>query len=124
VSELDWASAEIKKGTLTIGLSDKPPKAWSQRLEAVLTLLKRDSSPWGEIAIGKHGISVKEAPEGAEDELRHFLESLVLQVNSDLAATAQDESVEGEEQTEQSRDEKMTETFRAFSQADDSGETD
>jgi hypothetical protein len=81
---IDWGSAEVEDATLTVELTGKGSKAWKQRFQSVQALLDTPHSRWGEVHIGKTAIHVADVQQGAESELRHFLESVVLQVNSEL----------------------------------------
>jgi hypothetical protein len=117
---IDWGSADVEDATLTLALTGARSKAWKQRFESTLALLETPHSSWGEVRLNGKGIQVAEVRQGAEAELRHFLESIVLQVNSELPQPQQAQQ-DTEEQThveEQDRaDRQMTAAFRAF--ADD-----
>ena len=82
--KIDWSSAEIEGATLRVALTGTSSKAWKQRFESVLALLETTHGRWGETRLTKKGIEVADVQPGAETELRHFLESVVLQVNSEL----------------------------------------
>jgi len=117
---IDWGSAEIEDATLTVELTGASSKAWKQRFGSVLALLDTPHSHWGEVHLDKKAIQVADVQQGAEAELRHFLESIVLQVNSELP-----QPEEPEQDTDQhphadeaaQADRQMTTAFRAF--ADD-----
>jgi hypothetical protein len=117
---VDWGSAEIEGGTLTVGLTGASSKVWTQRFESVLALLETPHSRWGEVHLRRKGIQVAEVQRGTETELRHFLESIVLQVNSELPQPEEADR-DGEEDThvdeEAQADRQMTAAFRGF--ADD-----
>ncbi|MFZ1925195.1 MAG: hypothetical protein WAU42_03530 [Solirubrobacteraceae bacterium] len=117
---IDWGSAQIEQAALTVDLTGASSKAWKQRFESVLALLETPHSRWGAMHLNKSGIQVAEVQQGAETELRHFLESIVLQVNSELPQPKEAQR-EAEEQThadqEAQADRQMTAAFRAF--ADD-----
>jgi hypothetical protein len=104
--EIDWASAQVRAGRLSVALSRKPPGA----LGDVVSRLQRDGHPWGEVEVGKRRLHVSDVTPGAEAELRHFLESAVLQANAD-AGLAADEP-DGDEPA--TTDDEMTAAFRAF----------
>ena len=116
---INWGSAEIEDATLNVELTGKGSKAWKQRFQSVHGLLDTPHSRWGEVHLGKAAIQVADVQQGAEAELRHFLESIVLQVNSELPqpeAPKQD----GEDQTQADEtahaDRQMTTAFRAFAE--------
>jgi hypothetical protein len=83
--QIDWASAEVHGGEVTVELSGKVDKAWRERFAAVLRLLGPSSGGWGEVGLVKRTIKVAGLEPRAEGDLRHFLESVVVQVNSELA---------------------------------------
>jgi hypothetical protein len=115
--QIDWASAQIEDGALTVELAGKGSKAWKARFENVLALLDTPHTTWGEVHVNKSAVKVAAVQQGAEPELRHFLESVVLQANSDTQPGAPEDDVEADEEGEESDvDEQMTATFRAFAQ--------
>src|SRR5258707_10521329 len=81
---INWASAEVKNGTLTVALSSPAAKPWSERFDGVLRLLVQSNGGWGEVSLSKKAVRVTGVQPGAEDDLHHFLESVVMQVNSEL----------------------------------------
>jgi hypothetical protein len=114
---IDWASAQIEDGTLTVELTGKGSKAWKARFANVLALLDTPHTTWGEVHLNKSAIKVAGVQQGAEPELRHFLESVVLQVNSDTHPEAPEGDAEtGDAREEPDVDEQMARTFRAFAQ--------
>ncbi len=82
--EIDWGRAEIDEGTLTVELTGTSSTAWKQQFARVLALLDNANSRWGEVRLTRKGIRVGEVQQGTEPELRHFLESVVVQANSEL----------------------------------------
>jgi hypothetical protein len=124
--EIDWASAKVKDSTLTVqvGGDSDGAKEWSGRVQSVLRVLDRSGGKWGEIKVSQEKIQVADLREGSEPDLRHLLESAVLQANSDLAPDKDDDADDGEDADEEARsgDQKMTDAFRAF--ASDSSEDD
>jgi hypothetical protein len=117
---IDWGSAEIKDAALTVELTGANSKAWKQRFESVLALLETPHRRWGEVHLNRKAIQVADVQPGTETELRHFLESIVLQVNSELPEPEEPEQ-DAEHQTHVDEaaqaDRQMTAAFRAF--ADD-----
>lgn len=115
-----WGSAEIEDATLTVGLTGPSSKAWKLRFESVLALLNTTHSRWGEVHLKRKAIQVADVQPGTETELRHFLESIVLQVNSELPQSeGPEQDAEGEPRVDEAAqaDRQMTTAFRAF--ADD-----
>lgn len=122
--EIDWASAEVKGATLTVAISGggDAAKQWLARVQSVLRVLDRSGGRWGEIKVSKDKFQVSELREGAEPDLRHLLESAVLQANADLArGENSDEQREAEDSDDQgsSADQQMTDAFRSFAPAGD-----
>lgn len=115
--QINWASAQIEDGTLTVELIGKGSKAWKARFENVLALLDTPHSTWGEVHLNKNAVKVFDAQQGTESELRHFLESVVLQANSDTQPPAPRAAAQTDDEgDEPDLDEQMTATFRAFAQ--------
>jgi hypothetical protein len=118
---IDWASAEVEDSTLTVGLDGDAPADLRKRFAAIASLIDLKSGAWGAIKVRKRSITVRDVQDGAEDDLRHVLESVVLQLNSDLGQ-GPDGSADGEdgessdEPPGASADRRMGERFRAFGQ--------
>jgi hypothetical protein len=116
--EIDWANAEVHDGALTAPLSGSASKAWREHFNGVLRLLEHSNGVWGEVKLTKKAIEVGDLRAGSEADLRHFLESIVVQVNAELAPAEQPSSDAQEPvDPEQRADREMTETVRSF--ADD-----
>ena len=107
--EIDWSTAEVHEGTLTVNVDGKAKKDWVRRFGAVVGRLDRAGHAWGDISIAKETITVTEVEPGSENDLRHLLESTVQQVNADL-----DESPAAEPAAADGADEQMAEAFRDF----------
>jgi hypothetical protein len=118
--QIEWASARIEDAKLTVELTGSASRAWKLRFESVAALLETPHSGWGEVHLTKKAIKVADLQRGSEAELRHFLESVVLQTNSDAAPDApqRDDDGAGDEGLEPDADEQMAATFRSFA-ADD-----
>ena len=115
---IDWASAEVKDGELTVALCGEPNAAWAKRAQAVVERLQRPGSGWGATKVTKSRIRVQDVAAGAEDDLRHVLDGAVQQANADYAAPEEaDDAGDGERSD---ADGAMTEAFRSF--ADDAPE--
>lgn len=114
--QIDWSSARIEDGTLTVQLNGSASKAWKSRFENVRALLDTTHSSWGEVKLTKNAIKVADLKQGSESELRHLLESILLQANSDTtpdAPATTRRKVEAED-SEPGPEEQMTQTFRGF----------
>jgi hypothetical protein len=115
---IDWAGAEVQGGTLTAPMSASASKAWRERFGGVLRLLEHSNGGWGKVELAKKAIEVAEVQAGSEADLRHFLESIVVQVNAELAPAEESPGKPDAPADPQERaDREMTETVRSF--ADD-----
>ncbi len=115
--QIDWASAQIEAGMLTVDLTGKGSKIWKAHFENVLALLDTPHTTWGAVRLNKSAIRVVGVQQGTEPELCHFLESVVLQANSDTQPEAPEDGAETDDAGEEPDvDEQMTATFRAFAQ--------
>jgi hypothetical protein len=114
-TRIDWSSASVDDGQLTVGLEGKPSSEWRTRVERVLERLQTGGSGWGAIKVGKKRLTVADVRDGSESELRHLLESAVLQANADLAPDDEDASDEDDERS--AADQKLTDAFRAFAES-------
>jgi hypothetical protein len=118
---IDWASAEVHDGDVTVELSGKSSKAWRERFDTILRLLRPSGGGWGEVKLTKGAIRVKSLQPQAADDLRHFLESLVVQVNAELPeelGEGEDDEQDGAESLDRSAilDAEMTATLRSFAE--------
>jgi hypothetical protein len=109
-ASIDWASAEVKGGDLTVALAGEPNAAWAKRVQAILERLERPGSAWGATKVTKAGVTVEAVGAGAEDDLRHLLDGAVQQANADYAP--EDEDERGAKASDADR--AMTDAFRAF----------
>jgi hypothetical protein len=107
---IDWESAAVDDGRLTVAVTGKPTSEWTGRVEHVVERLERPSNAWGKIKVTKKAIRVDDVRPGSESELHHFVESAVLQANADLRSD--EDAPSGEERSED--DQRMTDAFRAF----------
>jgi hypothetical protein len=108
-----WEEAEVHDGELHVGLDAEAPRGWASRFRAVLARLSQEGKPrWGRISVSRREIRVAEVDEGGEEDLRHLLESVLRQVNADLAPEEQE--AEEPASPEQQRDARMTDAFRGF----------
>jgi len=112
--QIDWSSAEVHEGTLTVELTGAASKRWSKRFDAVDALLGRNEHEWGTVTLTRKAIEVAGVREGSEGALRHFLESLVLEVNAELDPDAREEPAVSDEDPQRAAERKMAATFRGF----------
>jgi hypothetical protein len=112
---LNWAEATVDDAQLSVPLEGELPEGWEKSFERTVRLL--GTGEWGAVELGEQTVSVAEVPQGDEDKLRHYLESVVEQAN---AAHRPDESEDdGDEQGRQGPDAEMTERFRSFASEDE-----
>jgi hypothetical protein len=110
---LDWGTAEVSDGRLSVAFSEKPSKDWTGRFEAVIDRLARGGTAWGTIEVAKKKLHVDAVEPGGEADLRHLLDSALLQAN----AARDDDGVDDADRGRSERDQSLTDAFRAF--ADD-----
>jgi hypothetical protein len=109
-ASIDWASAEVRGGELTVALVGEANAEWAERVQAVVERLDRPGSAWGATKVTKAKVTVEAVAAGAEEDLRHLLDGAVQQANADYAPEAPDGT--GDEPSE--KDSAMTEAFRSF----------
>ena len=109
-ASIDWASAEVKGGELTVALAGEPNAQWAERVQVIVESLDRPGSDWGATKVTDATVIVEAVSAGAEEDLRHLLDGAVQQANADFAPEVQDDG--GDEPSEQ--DSAMTEAFRSF----------
>jgi hypothetical protein len=107
---IDWSSASVDDARLTVAFGGPLSAAWTERLEEVLERLGRPTRRWGEIEVAKKRLRVDAVTRGAEADLRHFLESAVLQANADVPPKAR----KGKQSERSQDDQEMTDAFRSF----------
>jgi hypothetical protein len=111
-ASIDWASAVVKDGDLTVELAGEASADWAKRVQAVLERLERPGSAWGTTKVTKARVQVEAVAAGAEQDLRLLLDGAVQQANADFAPEDDDDGG-GDERSE--ADIAMTEAFRSFS---------
>jgi hypothetical protein len=110
--QIAWQEAEVHDRELHVALSMPAPRGWAARFRTVLARLAQDGDGrWGRVSVSRRELKVADVAEGGEGDLRHLLESVLMQVNADLA---EEEERPAELSAEQQRDERLSETFRGF----------
>jgi hypothetical protein len=113
--DIDWSGAQVSDGSVTLPLTGDAPKGWSERFDAVVALLaQKGSARWGEVKVTKKAVKIGELQPGAEDDLRHFLQSVVVQVNSELSGDADPQAAQ-EPDPQAARDAESAQRLRSFS---------
>ncbi len=119
--QLDWNTAEVSEGKLTVSLDEKPGDEWVASFERTATLLDRGT--WPEIKLKKRQIVVKQVEPGSEEKLRFFLESVVQEANAEHGSDEEEDSGHEPEEDAASEedspddddpDAEMTGRFRSF----------
>ena len=108
-ASIDWASAEVRGGDLSVEVAGEPNAEWAARVQAIVERLQRPGSGWGAVKVAKGRIRVKDVAAGAEEDLRHVLDGAVQQANADFAPE-DDDAGDGPSEA----DSAMTEAFRSF----------
>ena len=116
---LEWSAAAVRDGTLTVELAGDLPRGWKATFRRTAKLL--GGGDWGEVSLKGPKVKVTDVPDGGEEELRFFLESVVQQANATHVQSedddAEDEADEGDDADVEGGDDpdaRMTERFRAF----------
>src|SRR3954447_22177574 len=117
--EIDWSTAEVRDATLTVGVTGDAPDDWTEYVGGVLDRLDRGTSAWGEIEVDDDQFEVDSIRRGSESDLRHLLESAVLQGNahfdlSDDEGDDDDREHDEDDEDDEDVDRQMEETFRSF----------
>jgi hypothetical protein len=109
---LSWSEAEVKDAGLSVPLEGEATKEWRQTFERTLVLLGHGD--WGEITVKKDRVLVADVTPGAEEKLKHHLDSVVAQANATADSEDNDEAAEDKREDERSDpDAEMTERFRS-----------
>jgi hypothetical protein len=109
-ASIDWASAEVRGGDLSVALAGEANAEWAERVQAVIERLERPGSAWGATKVTKAKVTVEAVSPGAEKDLRHLLDGAVQQANADFAPEEQDDAGDGPSE----EDSAMTDAFRSF----------
>ncbi len=116
---LQWNAAEVSGGVLTVPIEGDRPKGWKDRFGQVVTLL--GGGPAGEVSCKSGNVRVTEVTDGSEENVHHFLESVMQETNAALATDAEDDEPGDAEEHAGSGDEsaddadaRLTEAFRNF----------
>jgi hypothetical protein len=116
--EIDWSTSSVEAGALSVKLNGELPRGWNGRFKAVARLLDQAGGRWASVRLTRAVVTVVGVRDGSEEDLRHFLESVVLQVNADLGLDGSSPGEAGEEISQAHRrgtaDRAMAARFRAF----------
>jgi hypothetical protein len=109
--QIEWSTASVEDAALTVSLGGEAPRGWRKRFEAVTTLLDRADGRFGRVSLRGPIITVADVLEGAEPDVRHFLESAVMQVNADFGLEDAPE-----EDADDEADRAKAATFRSYAE--------
>jgi hypothetical protein len=117
IPTLQWNGAQVKDGKLVVEIAGDRPKGWKSTFDRTVKLL--DSGRWGAITLKAGKVRVGSVDEGTEESLHHFLESVMLEVNTALVDDDEDhedheEEPEAPNDGAESADTRMTERFRGL----------
>jgi hypothetical protein len=113
---IDWSTAEVHGETLTVQIVGDRPRGYKRSIESVATLLG-GGTPTSDVSMRKGVLSVDGALPGREDELRFFLEAVVLQANADHDVTDEDDEDEPDApEAHKDQQSEMTDRFRRFAE--------
>ena len=114
VPRLEWSAAAVRDGTLTVEIAGDRPRGWKATFGRTVKLL--GGGDWGEVSLKGAQVKVTDVPEGGEEELRFFLESVVQQANATHVDTDDDAEGASHEDADEGEgddaDARMTSRFR------------
>jgi hypothetical protein len=111
-TQIDWSSAAVDDGQLTVALTGKPTSDWADTVTDVAERLQQTGRRFGTVQVSKKKLRVDGVTPGSEADVRHLLESAVLQANAAVSAADDEDGDEGEDRS--GADQEMTDAFRAF----------
>jgi hypothetical protein len=116
--KLNWSSATVTDGELTVELAGDRPRGWKKSFEKTVRLLGAGGN-WGEVRVKKGQVHLSRLTAGDEEKVRHFLDSVVTQANANHRPSEPDSDA-GDRQPadEHGPDAEMTKRFRAFAEAE------
>jgi len=107
---IDWSTAKVRERELNVAFAEPISRPERKRMTALVRRLERPGEPWRTVAVKKSRLVVGEIADGAEDDVRHFLESLLLEAN----AATDDKAEDADRAPVDERDRRMTDVFRSF----------
>lgn len=122
--KLNWSSATVADGKLTVELAGDRPRGWKKSFEKTVRLLGAGGN-WGEVRLKKGQVHLSRLTPGDEEKVRHFLDSVVTQANADHRPPEPDSDAADRQPASDERgpDAEMTKRFRAFAEAEAETET-
>jgi hypothetical protein len=83
--KIDWASADVRDGILTLPLTGSVTPAWTGRLRELVAAAQPDADGWASVQVTREHLRVGQMRAGAGTGLHELLERLVDQANADFA---------------------------------------
>jgi hypothetical protein len=116
--KLNWSSAQVADGKLTVELAGDRPRGWKKSFEKTVRLLGAGGN-WGEVRVKKGQVHLSHLTPGDEEKVRHFLDSTVTQANAaHPSSEPESDATDRPPSDESGPDAEMTKRFRAFADAD------
>jgi hypothetical protein len=116
--KLNWSSAKVRDGKLTVELAGDRPRGWKKSFEKTVRLLGAGGN-WGEVRVKKGQVHLGRLTPGDEEKVRHFLDSVVTQANAAHRPSEPDsDATDRQTPDESGPDAEMTKRFRSFAEAD------
>jgi hypothetical protein len=120
--KLNWSSAQVTNGKLTVELAGNRPRGWKKSFEQTVRLLGAGGN-WDEVRVKKGQVHLSRLAPGDEEKARHFLDSVVTQANAAHRPSEPDSDAPDRQPSDESGpDAEMTKRFRAFAEADSDGD--
>jgi hypothetical protein len=115
---LNWSSAQVTDGELTVELAGDRPRGWKKSFEKTVRLLGAGGN-WDKVRLKKGQVHLSGLTTGDEEKVRHFLDSVVTQANAAQRPSEPDsDATDRQPADERNPDAEMTKRFRAFAEAD------
>ncbi len=111
-ARLDWSTAQVKDGDLTVELDGEIAKGWKKSFKTTVKLL--GGGEWGRVEFKKGEVRVAGVAPGSEEKLRHYLEGVVEQANA--SQSEPDEARADDAPEPKGPDAEMTARFRSFAE--------
>jgi hypothetical protein len=116
--KLNWSSARVTDGKLTVELAGDRPRGWKKSFEKTVRLLGAGGN-WGQVRVKKGRVHLSRLTPGDEEKVRHFLDSIVTQANAaHPPSEPESDATDRQPPDESGPDAEMTKQFRAFAEAD------
>lgn len=121
---LNWSSAKVTDGKLTVELAGDRPRGWKKSFEKTVRLLGAGGN-WGEVRVKQGQVHLSGLTPGDEEKVRHFLDSVVTQANAAHRPSESDpDAPDLQSPDESGSDAEMTKRFRAFAEGDSDSDSD